>query len=751
MEKPIKVLANVIDKPLNSPEDLIGSELREQLNQVTLDNFQFLPPVIKVIKENFTSSFEQTKEQLKENLSSSNDFNLEVKINTNKTSNLGNTSSLNSLKELELQSNSSELLNHQDKLINLSSETNLKTDNNILLNQTSGWLGNDNLQIDHSLSTLNLRCNCPNCSSPLSTNEVPRKLVTSTSNTTTQNNSTITTPPINTLLSGYQWTLNSTNPVITYSFYENDVFKGAYSGSETGVKEVSEGVKSNVRSIMNWIKTIINVDFQEVMETNTNTFGTIRFMDSSTPGYAYAYYPHVSDLGGDVHLKTSYDYRGDTNGFQNSAGSHGYTTLIHEIGHALGLKHSFADPNILSPQLDNSNNTVMGYNFLYGDASTAATFMPFDIAALQSLYGKNQTYNSGNTTYVFTSSVDKFTVNGQSLINTTDNIKQTIWDGGGTDTIDLLQLVGNTEGYRIDLNPGGFITNSTVYDNTNYTVNGVNYKSTRFGTTIAYDANIENLVTSRSSDTIYLNNNANFISGYSSKRLTGNDVIFNGTSQDTLRVEYDVKAVTSSQIGNDLRLILGSNGSILVKDYYLNTSNQIKIVYNNSLPTTTTSTTGNSTATNTLTPTTNLTTTTPTAPKNSLSLTSQNIIAQIISDTGIDVTGVKQNKSLVGQSSQVDILSGSKAADTFVLGDKTIAYYAQTQFQDFALIEEFNAQHGDIIQLHGQASSYDFVSLNQEKYEGIAIIDKTQNTPDLIAVVQGIDDLTATSTAISFV
>jgi hypothetical protein len=49
------------------------------------------------------------------------------------------------------------------------------------------------------------------------------------------------------MLSGYQVTQST----VTYSFYEDDVFHGAYGGTET-VSEVSEGVKTNVRAIMAW-------------------------------------------------------------------------------------------------------------------------------------------------------------------------------------------------------------------------------------------------------------------------------------------------------------------------------------------------------------------------------------------------------------------------------------------------------------------------------------------------------------------
>ncbi len=80
-----------------------------------------------------------------------------------------------------------------------------------------------------------------------------------------------------------------------------------------------------------------------------------------------------------MHLNPSYDRLGDTNGFQHPAGEHGYTTLIHEIGHALGLKHPHdGAPNLPSGE-DNHTNTVMSYGF---PGASPGTPMGYDIMAL---------------------------------------------------------------------------------------------------------------------------------------------------------------------------------------------------------------------------------------------------------------------------------------------------------------------------------------------------------------------------------
>lgn len=77
------------------------------------------------------------------------------------------------------------------------------------------------------------------------------------------------------------------------------------------------------------------------------------------------------------------------------AGTQGYQTLLHELGHALGLKHpfyesSYDDPTgsqiTLTPAEDNTANTLMSYTHV---GAPQSTFSPYDIAALNWLYGRD--------------------------------------------------------------------------------------------------------------------------------------------------------------------------------------------------------------------------------------------------------------------------------------------------------------------------------------------------------------------------
>ncbi|MBH9576236.1 DUF4214 domain-containing protein [Inhella proteolytica] len=84
----------------------------------------------------------------------------------------------------------------------------------------------------------------------------------------------------------------------------------------------------------------------------------------------------------------AYIYLDDTT-FRNansnpSPGSAGYQTLLHELGHALGLKHPFEGTSRLSSSEDHSGNTVMSYT---QSGSRKTSFQAFDQLALNWIYG----------------------------------------------------------------------------------------------------------------------------------------------------------------------------------------------------------------------------------------------------------------------------------------------------------------------------------------------------------------------------
>lgn len=76
---------------------------------------------------------------------------------------------------------------------------------------------------------------------------------------------------------------------------------------------------------------------------------------------------------------------------------------VHELGHALGLRHTHDNPKLLGPWSDNYKNSVMSYK---GNRRGPNGFSVLDIEALRDAYGTNL-HNTGNNTYKLSDFVGK--------------------------------------------------------------------------------------------------------------------------------------------------------------------------------------------------------------------------------------------------------------------------------------------------------------------------------------------------------
>ena len=197
------------------------------------------------------------------------------------------------------------------------------------------------------------------------------------------------------------------------------------------------------------------------------TFGAYDFGDPDLFGFVsdFTGTPGVASPHGDLWIN-----RGNSDQNAAALGNTGWQTYLHELGHALGLRHPNEDPNNLAGDSTNNNQyTVMSYIGHPGEADESGldkdwpmTPMMYDIAAIQQLYGANLTTRTSNTTYFGPgSSIYALDASG-NLAETGRTAILTIWDAGGIDTIDASN---QSSAVRISLEPGTFSTIGSVENN----------------------------------------------------------------------------------------------------------------------------------------------------------------------------------------------------------------------------------------------------------------------------------------------
>lgn len=261
-------------------------------------------------------------------------------------------------------------------------------------------------------------------------------------------------PEIDALLGGTKWGGSTgSGAAITYSFpwtSGSAIFSGPWGNSYSDVNEPSAtyhfgldpNQQSAVRAALQAWANVADLDFTAVADSAYGV-GDIRVAwtsasngmgDGSEP-WGWAYSPSSDwPSGGDVWISALND---ETATDSWLPGSYNYNAMLHELGHALGLKHPFDAPSVLPPSLDSRLYTLMSYtdgpNSIYPSAGyvngvyqwlsyniTPQTPMVLDIAAIQYLYGANWRYRTGNDTYTFDTGTPFF---------------ETLWDAGGTDTL----------------------------------------------------------------------------------------------------------------------------------------------------------------------------------------------------------------------------------------------------------------------------------------------------------------------------
>lgn len=300
---------------------------------------------------------------------------------------------------------------------------------------------------------------------------------------------------------------------VTYSFMVAQPAYGDGGGSARpgSFMAFNDAQKLATRQILARISEFTALSFKEVPDTGA-TFGQMAFGNNAQGASAgYAFLPNSnqgpgSEVNGDVWIDLPYVN-------QTTPGTFGYTTLVHEIGHALGLNHPGnynagepANPNAVGNFYgaleDNLAYTVMSYRDV-AQAQTRIDFGRYDILTLQYLYGSKPVAPE-DTVYRVEDT------QGQRL--------QTFVDSGGTDTLDLSAV---TVGARVDLREGAFSSVGRL----------ANSDAARDNLDFALGTVVENVRGTALADVVTGNGSANTFA-----LAGGNDTADGGSGRDVLRL-----------------------------------------------------------------------------------------------------------------------------------------------------------------------------------------------------------------------
>ncbi|MBX3568591.1 MAG: M10 family metallopeptidase C-terminal domain-containing protein, partial [Rhizobiaceae bacterium] len=348
---------------------------------------------------------------------------------------------------------------------------------------------------------------------------------------------------------GFHWP----DPELSYSFPDAPWFQD---GEAPGFSKLGPTQEVAAHSAINVWDAIIAPD---IAFKGATANALINFANTTTAiQYAHGYFPDGTVKAGSIWLNGNANAQnsGREDLITPTIGTWGWTTFIHEAGHALGLSHpgkydasqgQFTYQGAAEYRQDSQMFTLMSYfkafntgaDIVAGDGQEYIPQTPMmdDIMAIQDFYGAEAT-RPGNSTYGFNAtsqgSVYDFTANKHPFL--------CIYDTGGTDTIDVS---GWNTPSLIDLSPGTF----SDADEMTYNIS------------IARGTIIENATTGGGNDLVSGNSVDNVIrlngGDDAAVGFLGKDSIFGGSGKDTIAGEDGDDYLDG---GTNIDRMIGGNG-----------------------------------------------------------------------------------------------------------------------------------------------------------------------------------------------
>ena len=319
------------------------------------------------------------------------------------------------------------------------------------------------------------------------------------------------------LLSGNQWYKG----YLTYSFKDEAAYY-EYADDRDGITPLSNAAREAVHEVMAYVSSLLGITISYSADSIGDIAIASKTMNELTLGYSYMPGTSAKNSSGDIFLNANYtdvDYK---------KGGMAYGTIIHELGHALGLDHPFGEGDYAGVDV---NDTVMSYNRYEGYDSITnnsysiysfSSYQEADIVALRSIYGAYEPQS--NDTYILKDELFSEVISGYT-VPITDNV-HTINDDGGDDTISLAGIDNNLCYLDMSANTQSVIVYGDVHHYLNLT-----------STTI-----IENAIGSYYNDTFVLNNTHNTIDGGG-----GTDKAYITASSDLRIDKLENKVMVSSK------------------------------------------------------------------------------------------------------------------------------------------------------------------------------------------------------------